>query len=311
MAKAIGNMVMHMTVDDSKVTPTINTMKQQLRDLNATWRANVEAAKAAGDSQEAARAKAEGLALAMSKQKEILDSMNTIMRNTGERTDANALAYDKMASSIGRAEAQYKNLSNQEQAALVILDKQETGIDELNRSIKANDDLTQTQIKSLKQQGDELGANELKVQSLKDKQQSLNEVQEKEEQILNNIVARSGEGSRAYTEQAAAVQRAKNAISENTAEIGKYNQKINQTENNLKELKSDYSSLKAAQDSNITRLRAEGKANEANVADINKLRDAYANLTKQYQLQNEKMSGMRVGSNGFQEAYIEAKKNAT
>ena len=311
MAKAVGNMVMHMTVDDSKVTPTINTMKQQLRDLNATWRANVEAAKAAGDSQEAARAKAEGLALAMSKQKEILDSMNTIMRNTGERTDANALAYDRMASSIGRAEAQYKNLSNQEQAALVILDKQETGIDELNRSIKANDDLTQTQIKSLKQQGDELGANELKVQSLKDKQQSLNEVQEKEEQILNNIVARSGEGSRAYTEQAAAVQRAKNAITENTAEIGKYNQKINQTENNLKELKSDYSSLKSAQDSNITRLRAEGKANEANVADINKLRDAYANLTKQYQLQNEKISGMRVGSNGYQEAYIEANKTAT
>lgn len=304
-------MVMHMTVDDSKVTPTINTMKQQLRDLNATWRANVDAAKAAGDSQEAARAKAEGLALAMSKQKEILDSMNTIMRNTGERTDANALAYDRMTSSIGRAEAQYRNLTNQEQAALVVLDKQETGIDELNRSIKANDDLTQSQIKALKQQGDEFGANELKVNSLKNKQQSLNEVQEKEEQILKNIVARSGENSRAYTEQAVAVQRSKNAVAENTEEIGKYNQKINQTENNLKELKSDYTSLKTSQDSNITRLRAEGKANEANVADINKLRDAYANLTKQYQLQNEKMSGMRVGSHGYQEAYVEANKTAT
>ena len=311
MSKAVGSMVMHMTVDDSKVTPTINTMKQQLRDLNATWRANVDAAKAAGDSQEAARAKAEGLALAMAKQKEILDTMNAVMRNTGERTDANANAYDRMASSITRAEAQYRNLTNQEQAALVILDKQETGIDELNRSIKANDELTQTQIKSLKLQGDEYGANQLKVDSLKEKQQALQEVQQKEEQILQNIVNRSGETSRAYTEQAAAVQRAKNNIAENNEEIGKYNNKINDTSLKLKELKSSYNTLKEAQDSNITRLRAEGKENEANVADINKLKSAYASLSQQYQLQTSQMSSMRVNSDGFQKTYIEANKTAT
>lgn len=311
MAKAVGNLVMHMTVDDSKVTPTINTMKQQLRDLNATWRANVDAAKAAGDSQEAARAKAEGLALAMAKQKEILDSMNTIMRNTGERTDSNALAYDRMASSISRAEAQYKNLTNQEQAALVILDKQETGIDELNRSIKANDDLTQAQIKSLKQQGDEFGANELKVQSLKEKQQSLNDVQEKEEQILKNIVARSGENSRAYTEQAAVVQNAKNNIAENNAELLKYNKRIESTNVQLKELKSSYSLIKEAQDSYITRLKAEGNQNEANVADLNKLKMAYANLGEQYKLQMTQLNSSSVGSKGYQEAYVAANKTAT
>ncbi len=311
MAKAVGNLVMHLTVDDSKVTPTINTMKQQLRDLNATWRANVDAAKAAGDSQEAARAKAEGLALAMSKQKEILASMNTIMRNTGERTDSNALAYDRMTSSIGRAEAQYKNLSNQEQAALVILDKQETGIDELNRSIKANDDLTQSQIKALKQQGDEFGANELKVNSLKNKQQSLNEAQEKEEQILKNIVARSGENSRAYTEQATAVQHAKNNIAENNNELLKYNKRIESTAVQLKELKSSYSSIKEAQDSYITRLKAEGHQNEASVADLKKLKMAYANLGEQYKLQMTQLNSSSVGTKGYQEAYVAANKTAT
>lgn len=311
MAKAVGNLVMHLTVDDSKVTPTINTMKQQLRDLNATWRANVEAAKAAGDTQEAARAKAEGLGLALLKQKEILDSMNTIMRNTGERTDSNALAYDRMTTSISRAEAQYKNLINQEQAALVILDKQETGIDELNRSIKANDDLTQAQIKSLKQQGDELGANELKVKSLKEKQQALNEVQEKEEQILKNVIARSGENSRAYTEQAAVVQNAKNNIAENNAELLKYNKRIESTTIQLKELKSSYSSIKEAQDSYITRLKAEGHQNEANVADLNKLKQAYANLGEQYKLQMTQLNSSSVGSKGYQEAYVAVNKTAT
>lgn len=311
MAKAIGNMVMHMTVDDSKVTPTINTMKQQLRDLNATWRANVDAAKAAGDSQEAARAKAEGLGLAMAKQKEILDTMNAIMRNTGERTDANANAYDRMASSITRAEAQYRNLTNQEQAALVILDKQETGIDELNRSIKANEELTQSQIKSLKLQGDEYGANELKVNSLKDKQQQLQEVQEKEEQILKNIVTRSGEGSRAYVEQAAAVQTAKNNIAENNAELLKYNKRIESTSVQLKELKSSYNLIKDAQDSYITRLKAEGHQNEANVADLNKLKSAYASLSEQYKLQMTQLNSSSVGSKGYQEAYVAANKTAT
>ena len=303
-------MVMHLTVDDSKVTPTINTMKQQLRDLNATWRANVDAAKAAGDSQEAARAKAEGLALAMSKQKEILDSMNTIMRNTGERTDSNALAYDRMTSSIGRAEAQYRNLTNQEQAALVVLDKQETGIDELNRSIKANDDLTQTQIKSLKQQGDEFGANELKVNSLKNKQQSLNEVQEKEEQILKNIVARSGENSRAYTEQATVVQNAKNNIADNNTELLKYNQRIESSAVKLKELKSSYSSTKESQDSYITRLKAEGKVAQANALDVDKLKSSYRNLGSQYKIQMEQLSTTPAGTEKFKNLYIEANKTA-
>lgn len=305
-------MVMHLTVDDSKVTPTINTMKKQLRDLNATWRANVEAAKVAGDSQTAAVAKVEGLTLALQKQKEIVEFSSQVLGNSVRQgTDESIRKYDALSTSVDRANAQYRNLNNQLESAQVVLDRESTGIVELNKNIKASDELTQAQIKSLKQQGDEFGANELKVQSLKDKQQSLNEVQEKEEKILSNVIARSGEGSRAYIEQSVAVQKAKNAVAENTEEIGKYNQKINQTENNLKELKSDYSSLKAVQDSNITRLRAEGKANEANVADINKLRDAYANLTKQYQLQNEKMSGMRVGSHGYQEAYVEANKTAT
>ena len=80
---AVGKgMVLHMSVDDKQVTPVINTMKQQLRDLNATWRANVDAAKAAGDSYEATRAKADGLTRAAEKQKEILDAMNTIMKRS-------------------------------------------------------------------------------------------------------------------------------------------------------------------------------------------------------------------------------------
>ena len=177
---AVGKgMVLHMSVDDKQVTPVINTMKQQLRDLNATWRANVDAAKAAGDSYEATRAKADGLTRAAEKQKEILDAMNTIMKNTGMRTDDNALAYDKLASSIERAESQYKNLTNQQQVAMTALERQETGIDELNRSIKANEDLTQAQIKALKQQGDEYAANELKVKSLEDKRKDLVEVEQK------------------------------------------------------------------------------------------------------------------------------------
>ena len=130
-----------------------------------------------------------------------------------------------LSTSVDRATAQYRNLNNQLESAQVVLDRESTGIVELNKSIKSNDELTQAQIKSLKLQGDEFGANELKAQSLKEKQQALNDVQEKEEQILKNVVARSGENSRAYTEQAAAVQRSKNAVAENTEEIGKYKQK--------------------------------------------------------------------------------------
>lgn len=311
MSKAIGNLVMHMSVDDTKVTPVINTMKQQLRDLNATWKANVEAAKAAGDTQEAARAKVEGLAQAVTKQKEILDSMNTIMRNTGQRTDDNALAYDKLSSNIGRAEAQYKNLTNQQQAALVALDKQETGIVDLNKSIKANDDLTQAQIKSLKLQGDEYEANKLKVESLKTKHQDLEEVQQKEEQILKNISARNGENSTAYTEQAAAVQKSKNALAENSAEIKKYSNLIDDNNVKMKELKSSYSTTKEAQDSYVTRLKAEGKVNEANIADLEKLKTAYSNLAQQYKIQVSQMNQAEPDSKAFKEVYTQANKTAT
>ena len=309
---AVGKgMVLHMSVDDKQVTPVINTMKQQLRDLNATWRANVDAAKAAGDSYEATRAKADGLTRAAEKQKEILDAMNTIMKNTGMRTDDNALAYDKLASSIERAESQYKNLTNQQQVAMTALERQETGIDELNRSIKANEDLTQAQIKALKQQGDEYAANELKVKSLEDKRKDLAEVEQKEQEILNKVTERYGENSRATIEQATQLQNVKNQITDTSQELARYSTRIDENHVKLKETKSAYSSIKEAQDSYITRLRAEGKENEANVADINKLRDAYKSLGEQYKLQTNIMKSEVSGSDGFKKAYIDANKTAT
>jgi len=311
MAKAVGNLVMHMSVDDSKVTPAINTMKQQLRDLNATWRANVEAAKAAGDSQEAARAKTEGLTLAAQKQKEILDTMNSIMSNTGERTDKNANAYDKMSSSIERADAQYKNLTNQLQVAQTALDRQDTGLDELNRSIKANDDNVQAQIKSLKQQGDTYGANQLKVESLTNKKKDLIDAVDKEEQILKNVSDRTGESSRAYIEQATAVQNAKNRLTENNSELKKYTDRISDNSQKLSELKSSYSKTKEEQDSYITRLKAEGKGAQANVLDIEKLKTSYSNLAQQYKIQTTEMSNSLAGSDKFRQTYVEANKTAT
>lgn len=303
-------MVMHMSVDDRQVTPTLNTMKQELRDLNATWRANVEAAKAAGDNLEATKAKADGLTKAAEKQKEILEFTNGVLRNTGERTAENSNAYDRLVSQIDRADAQYKNLNNQLQVAQTALERQETGIDELNKSIKANEDFTQSQIKSLKQQGDEYAANELKVKSLEDKKKSLQDVADKEEAVLKKVAERTGESSRAYTEQATTVQNAKNKIFDVNKEMERYAERIDSNNVKLKDLKKTYSDNKEQQDSYITRLKEEGKTSKANVVDLDKLKTAYQNLGNQYKIQTDQLAATPMGTEKFKNLYIEANKTA-
>lgn len=311
VSTAKGNMVLRMSVDDSRVTPTLNTMKQEIRDINASWRANVESAKAAGDAQEAARAKVDGLALATNRQKELLEQMNAIMRSTGERTAENGTAYDRLSSSIGRAEAQYRNMVSQQKVAIQTLERQETGIDGLNKNIKASTELSQAQVNALRKQGEEYAANELKLKSLQEAHQKLTVSAQKEEEILAKVAARSGITSTAYFEQATAVQNAKNKIIENEQATIRYQERTDKTNVQLAELKRSYDQVKTSQDSYITRLRAEGKENEANVADVNKLRTAYQNLSAQYALQNKKMSGSDSGSDGYREAYIQAQKTAT
>lgn len=309
-AKSAGNMVMHLSVDDREVIPTLNTMKQQLRDLNATWRANVEAAKAAGDNLEATKAKADGLTKAAEKQKEILEFTNSVLKNTTERTDENSNAYDRLVSQVERADAQYKNLNNQLQVAQTALERQETGIDELNKSIKANEDFTQSQIKSLKQQGDEYAANELKVKSLEDKKKSLQDVADKEEAVLKKVAERTGESSRAYTEQATTVQNAKNKIFDVNKEMERYAERIDSNNVKLKDLKKTYSDNKEQQDSYITRLKEEGKTSKANVVDLDKLKTSYQNLGNQYKIQTDQLAATPMGTEKFKNLYIEANKTA-
>jgi len=304
-------MVMHMSVDDRQVVPTLNTMKKELRDLNATWRANVEAAKAAGDNLEATKAKAEGLARASEKQNQILEFGNGVLKNTTEVTKDNRNEYDRLVSEMEKADAQYKNITSQLQVALTAFERQETGIDELNKTIHANDELTQSQIKTLKQQGDEYGANELKVKSLEDKKKSLQDVAVKEEEILKKVADRTGEGSRAYTEQATTLQNAKNKVVDVNTEMQRYSERLDINNVKLGNLKKIYSENKEQQDSYITRLKAEGKQAEANVLDVNKLRESYKNLNEQYKIQVDKMDGALAGSDKFKSLYVEANKTAT
>ena len=237
--------------------------------------------------------------------------MNAIMQTTGARTAENGTAYDRLSSTIGRAEAQYKNMLSQQKVAIQTLERQETGIDGLNKNIKASNELSQAQVNALKAQGQEYASNELKLKSLQEAHQKLTVSAQKEEEILAKVAARSGVTSTAYYTQATAVQNAKNKILENEQATARYQERTDKTNVQLADLKRNYEQLKTSQDSYITRLRAEGKENEANVADVNKLRTSYQNLSEQYTLQNKKMSSSDVGSAGYKEAYVQAQKTAT
>jgi len=71
--KAIGNLIVHMGLDDAQVRPTLKNIEQGIKAVDSAWKATYQSQKRVGDDLGAAKTKYDDeLLLSVSKYEQVL-----------------------------------------------------------------------------------------------------------------------------------------------------------------------------------------------------------------------------------------------
>ena len=296
MSKAVGSLSFEMKVDDSKFTPTLNSMKQEVRNFNQTMKANVSAAKEAGDSLGMYEAKMVGLQQVVEKQKLVQESLERSLKATGARTKENANQFDKAESELAKATATYKNFSNQLDSATTKYERAKTGIDALNKSIDQESKYIDAVIASYRSYGNSAEAAKFKAEALTAQGEKLNAVRKKEAEVLVEVEKKYGSSSTEFLKQTTVLQEATNRYEDNNRAIEKSTKYAASNADALGKMRAQQKSSADVSRTYIEALSAEGKTNQANIAKVDRYKESLAGLRQQYALQVQDLNRMSASS---------------
>ena len=256
-----------ITLDNSKVTQSLRTIKNMARAASTEARANAEALRAVGNSMHAAKSE-----------------------------------YDGYRTQLDLARQRVKMLTDQHKALADMLSDKSGNLKSLSSKI---DDLTakrdeaRQQLKDLKNDEDaEASAVNKAQQAYKDLQKQLQETKREYNDLANGRV---NEKFARQSQQLAAAQLDQAKLEKQTsAAQDAYVKQLT----GLKNLQNQYSQTQNSAKAYIDRLNAEGKSASATVQNYNSHKQALTNLHNQYEAQSAVLDNVRekYGENSSQYA---------
>lgn len=185
--KAIGNLIVHMGLDDAQVRPTLKNIEQGIKAVDSAWKATYQSQKRVGDDLGAAKTKYDGLNEKLEKQKLLLTQQKDILKQTGARTKENAFDYDKLTTSIDKSQAKVERFTAQLKAQQKQYEFLKTGIPELNKQLKQQQETTEATSRALDDQGKHIQALKVTQSGYKDQMQTLNTLIGKQVDLLHGM----------------------------------------------------------------------------------------------------------------------------
>ena len=185
--KAIGNLVVHMGLDDAQMRPTLKNIEQGIKAVDSAWKATYQSQKRVGDDLGAAKTKYDGLNEKLEKQKLLLAQQQDILKQTGTRTKENAFDYDRMTTAIGKSQAKVERFTAQLKAQREQYSFLKTGIPELNKQLKQQQETTQATTRAFEDQGKHIKALEATQKGYKSQMSTLNTIIEKQVGLLHSM----------------------------------------------------------------------------------------------------------------------------
>lgn len=153
-------------INTVKGVESINRLKTAVRDSTREWQTYEAQAKSANDNIGASKIRFEGLSEAVSKQKTYVESLTNSMGSLNRDTEVGERAYQKYNSRLVQAERSLASMTGQLNRAKSAYEYQQTGIEDLNKSLSANDKLMQSQIDLYEKTRNKMGAAKAEVSGL-------------------------------------------------------------------------------------------------------------------------------------------------
>jgi tape measure domain-containing protein len=217
--KVDATMSTEIALDMLQASNSLKSITQLVNSATNSWKAQEAQLKSTGDYLGAAKAKYEGLSDAISAQESKVEALKNKQSSLKGGTEETARAYAKYQSQIDSATSKLSSMQAQQDRAKSAMELQQSGILQLNNSIKAQTSLMEATIRKQEALGDARAASNTKIGSLTSINSKYEDVLEKEKEQLEKVKDASGNTSDAYTKQATRVENLKAKIAENNSAI--------------------------------------------------------------------------------------------
>ena len=199
-------------LNETKAVEAINRLKSAVKDSTREWQINEAQAKSAGDAVSASKYRYEGLSEAMEKQKAYIANLSEGMKTINRDTDAGEKAYQKYNAQLTTAERSLASMTGQLNRAKSAYEYQQTGIEDLNKSLSANDKLMQSQIDLYEKNRNKMGAAKAEVSGLSTSYAKQTEIYRAQVTELKRLEAAEGTSSETLVKQKTRVNEAASSL---------------------------------------------------------------------------------------------------
>ncbi|MFT9269457.1 MAG: tape measure protein [Liquorilactobacillus nagelii] len=292
--KVDATMSTEIALDMLQASNSLKSITQLVNSATNSWKAQEAQLKSTGDYLGAAKAKYEGLSDAISAQESKIEALKNKQSSLKGGTEETARAYAKYQSQIDSATSKLSSMHAQQDRAKSAMELQQSGILQLNNSIKAQTSLMEATIKKQEALGDSQGASQSKIESLSNINSKYSEVLEKEKSILATVAENSGKSSDAYAKQATRVENLKTKIVENNNAIDKEKDKLSQQHSGINNLTEAIQHETSIMQASVREQMANGDAANASrtkIESLSSINSKYAEV-----LDKEKLALSKIKS---------------
>lgn len=208
----VGSVTTGIDLNETKAVESINRLKSAVKDSTREWQINEAQAKSAGDAVSASKARYDGLSEAVEKQKAYISNLSEGMRTINRDTEAGERAYQKYNGQLTTAERSLASMNGQLNRAKAAYEYQQTGIEELNTALTANDKLMRSQIDLYEKTHNKMGAAKAELSGLSTSYSKQTEIYRAQVTELKRLETAEGTSSEALVRQKTRVNEAGSAL---------------------------------------------------------------------------------------------------
>lgn len=226
MAKVQAQMSTEIALDLVKASESIKSMTNLVNTSTNAWRAQESQLKMTGDYLGATKAKYEGLGSSIQAQQAKIEALKQKQSELKGDTQQTAEQYLKFQQQIDQATTKLSSLEAQQTKAKQSMSYYQSGLADLQKGYRQQNDLSESYVKRLQAEGRENEALQAKLNGSKTAVNNLNKQYEAQVKMLKEV-AQSGDGD-AYVKQKQRINETATALAHAKTEANQFEKEVNQ-----------------------------------------------------------------------------------
>ncbi|MEE6725563.1 tape measure protein [Pediococcus acidilactici] len=207
-----------VALETLKASSSINSLTKAVRSSTSAWKAQEAQLKSSGDYLKASEAKYEGLGKSIEAERKRIEVLQDKMKDLDQTTQDGARQAVKYGTDLDKATAALKSMEAQQQRAYEALQREKSGINSLNSSMRQRNSLSKAISDRLEAEGKHEEALKEKRDNARKSIDDISKALKKEEALLKDLENNNGSAS-AINKQRIAVENLKTSMAKTKNEV--------------------------------------------------------------------------------------------